>query len=78
MPISDFSLGCEIDLKQEISMVKYILMQVGASETEGRNRGAKPRGEMKSNGSCVLWLFATLVAHDVHDDTHLSSARHCI
>ena len=61
MPISDFSLGCEIDLKQEISMVKYILMQVGASETEGRNRGAKPRGEMKSNGSCVLWLIATLL-----------------
>ena len=46
--------------EKEISMVKNILMQVGASETEGRNRGAKPRGEMKSNGSCVLWLFATL------------------
>ena len=33
----------------------------GAIETEGRNRGAKPRGEMKSNGSCVLWLIATLL-----------------
>ena len=40
----------------------------GAIETEGRNRGAKPRGEMKSNGSCVLWLFATLVYRGTQRD----------
>jgi len=33
--------------------------QMFAAKPETRNRGAKPRREMKSNGSCVLWLFAS-------------------
>ena len=64
MPISDFSEG-------EVHETEITMCSPGSThcrsggapraiETEGRNRGAKPRGEMKSNGSCVLWLFATL------------------
>ena len=30
-------------------------------EAEARNRGPKPRPEMKSNGSCVVCMIATLV-----------------
>ena len=36
----------------------------GGAKPEARNRGAKPRREMKSNGSCVLWLIATLTVDD--------------
>ena len=40
--------------------LRWMPLGGGGAKPEARNRGAKPRREMKSNGSCVLWLIATL------------------
>ena len=41
----------------------------GGAKPEARNRGPKPRPEMKSNGSCVVCMIATLF------EPHVSAGR---
>ena len=50
--------------------LRWMPLGGGGAKPEARNRGAKPRREMKSNGSCVLWLIATLVGRQGNSDRY--------
>ena len=51
---------CLVAGPARMGYLRWMPLGGGGAKPEARNRGAKPRREMKSNGSCVLWLIATL------------------